>query len=314
MNKSPHQIRMPVQDWFKVPDNPRQRNTEKHAKKASRPGGHLRVASPVHAQVFAAEFPDGKMMKLDGHTRAWLWERQTLDAPDELLVTVIPVKDENDVKTFYTHFDDSRAAETSQEKLSGALREYDVELKSGCFAHLYPTALTTTHAFVFPGAGRQSLYQIVGEWKPVLEAMDRLDYPKAPLVSVQSAMFMGFMRYAGTKSYSDMLDFWKTFYNGEKSGTAGRWLPAEALRYLLKMEKSRGAGPTASDRWTMYALSAMDRHIEGKWYRGMNEPKGFNRFYTRSDVIEWAKPIREKLLTHSMKQIAKMMETGVKKK
>ena len=63
--------KMTVAEWIKVEDNPIQRDTEHHAAKAK----HLLTPLPSHAFVFACELPNGKLIKLDGHTRALLWQR-----------------------------------------------------------------------------------------------------------------------------------------------------------------------------------------------------------------------------------------------
>lgn len=69
--------KMLVEDWIKVEDNPIQRDTEKHAAKAK----HLMTPHPSHSFVFAAELPNGKLIKLDGHTRALMWRRKDVSPP-----------------------------------------------------------------------------------------------------------------------------------------------------------------------------------------------------------------------------------------
>lgn len=62
-----HTLRMPLGIWFAMPDNPRQRDTENRARAASRK--HLQSPHPTHRNVSAAQLPDGRLVKLDGHTR-----------------------------------------------------------------------------------------------------------------------------------------------------------------------------------------------------------------------------------------------------
>jgi hypothetical protein len=53
---------MSVQAWAKIPDNPRQRNTEKRARFAKR--SHLAAYSPIHRFVYAASV-NGNIIKLN---------------------------------------------------------------------------------------------------------------------------------------------------------------------------------------------------------------------------------------------------------
>ncbi len=69
--------KMLVEDWIKVTPNPIQRDTEKHAAKAK----HLLTPHPTHSVVHAAELPNGKLIKLDGHTRALIWKRKDVVPP-----------------------------------------------------------------------------------------------------------------------------------------------------------------------------------------------------------------------------------------
>jgi hypothetical protein len=303
-------MRMSVDAWCAMLDNPRQRDTEKRVRKATRPGGHLRVSSPVHAQTFAAQLPDGRMFKLDGHTRAWCWEHGRLIPPEQVLVTVIPAADVDEVKELYKQFDDPRASENLQDKLSGALREHDLDLRSGCFSQLYASSLRAAHNLLFLGKPQPDLYTMVGLWKPLLQAMDARGYGRM-LAAVQASMMLGFVTYAGTARLPGMLDFWETFFSGAKSGVAGRWLPAEALRYVLNLEKAQGAGGAATERWMNYALAAMDRHIDGKWYRGKSEPRGLAGDGGRAALVEWTQPARDRVGAMTFSEVADMIEQGV---
>lgn len=301
----PTTMRMSVKAWCAVPENLRQRDTEKHAKKASRPGGHLREASPAHAQVFAAKLPNGQLIKLDGHTRALLWELGELEAPEQVLVTVISVRDMEHAKELYNHFDNAQAMETTQDKLSGALHEHGIVLQSGCFLKLYASSLMEAHRLLFPGKSAD-LYEVAGVWKPVLEALDGCGYGRV-LAAVQTGLLLSVVRYAGLREAPMMESFWTEFFLGAKSGTAGRWLPAETLRYVLEMERVRGAGSAATERWIRYTLAALDQHIARKTYRGKVSPNGPADVGDRGTIQEWVEPARERLAVMSMEDIATMI-------
>ncbi len=297
----PYTLQMSVESWCALPENLRQRDTEKHAQKASRNGGHLREASPEHAQVFAAKLPNGQLVKLDGHTRALLWERGVLESPGQVIVTVIPVRDMEHAKELYNHFDNAQAAETIKDKLSGALREHGLVFRSGCFSLIYSSSILDAHRFIFGSAS--NLYETVGVWKPVLEAIDERGYGRV-LAAVQTSILLSFVRYAGLPESLRLESFWEDYFNGAKSGTAGRWLPAEALRYKLEIEKKRGAGSLPTERWIRYSLEALDQHISRKTYRGKVSPNGPVGEGNRLTIQEWVAPARERLTRMSMEDIA----------
>ena len=75
LQAAPQQQQISVDQWGKFLDNPRQRDTERHAKAAAQK--HLKEYNQVHAQVAAGVLPDGTIYKLDGHTRSV----QTLGQP-----------------------------------------------------------------------------------------------------------------------------------------------------------------------------------------------------------------------------------------
>src|SRR4029077_6653573 len=87
---APQNIEMSVADWIQVAPNPRQRDTEKHARKAK----HLMTPQPTHRRVSMAMTPDGRKWKLDGHTRALLWSRNQVERPESLNVSVFTVQNQ----------------------------------------------------------------------------------------------------------------------------------------------------------------------------------------------------------------------------
>ena len=76
------------EEWFTVPDCPIQRDTKRHADKASK--SHLKQQSSAQWIVHMATLPDGRCFKVDGHTRSLLWEEGRLPVPEFLHVMVHP--------------------------------------------------------------------------------------------------------------------------------------------------------------------------------------------------------------------------------
>ena len=116
-------VKMSVEEFIAIADNPIQRSTIDHATKASRPNGHLSITHEVHAMVTIAETESGKRWKLDGHSRAFLWEQQILEPPEGgVLVTRIMVKNRAGAIAEYRKFDNTAATENARDKVFGAFR------------------------------------------------------------------------------------------------------------------------------------------------------------------------------------------------
>lgn len=115
--------KMTVREWIGIPDNPRQRDTERHARRAR--AFHLKEASSTHAVVAAAVIDGEIACKLDGHTRAYLWNSGELPFPNGATLTVecYDCKDLDEARELYTHFDSQYAVETVVDRLTGACRE-----------------------------------------------------------------------------------------------------------------------------------------------------------------------------------------------
>jgi len=119
-------IEMTAAEWAAIPDNPIQRNTELHARRAK----HLRNPSPFHRFVDMAVLPDGTRFKIDGHTRSWLWEQRQIPIPETVIVDCWSVPDVNAVELLYGHRDNPMAAETSVEQLTGAVKLYGLDFET----------------------------------------------------------------------------------------------------------------------------------------------------------------------------------------
>ena len=165
---------MTAEQWCKVRDNPRQRPTERHAERAVR--DHLKTYSITQDTVFAAALPGGVLVKLDGHTRAHLWQNEKLQKPPCVYVRVYLCANMEEAKELYTHFDTRAQMETTKEQIGGALAEAGIEAKSGLLNYgSYKSALNKLQT------GTQSVYKIVGGWRRELEMLDSVGFSKNSL-------------------------------------------------------------------------------------------------------------------------------------
>ena len=168
--------RMTPEQWHQVPDNPRQRDTELHARRT-----HKTIHSaysPDQARVVMAVIVDtGGDMKIDGHTRDLLWHEGKLPPPPEVIADVWRVDTEEDAKELYTHFDNLNAVENVSDKIAGALRELGYEFESDLLTeHRFSSGLGLAQRLMF-GFGsydRNRVYQHVFDWAGELELLDSI--------------------------------------------------------------------------------------------------------------------------------------------
>lgn len=179
---------MTPSEWAQVPDNPRQRDTEKRAMAAK----HLQTLEAAHLLVHMAEWPGGRC-KLEGHTRSKVWADRPDIAPDQIDVRVYVVNDIEEAKRLYGHFNSREEAETSTDRLFGAMRECGINPKSTCVRTAkFSNAVRSAHGYCCGAAStaaesggvransaiKGNVYHAVEEFAAEIEAMDRLDISK----------------------------------------------------------------------------------------------------------------------------------------
>jgi hypothetical protein len=209
---------MSLEEFASIPDNPRQRDTEKHARKATR--RHLKKPSPVHACVSVAAINGVPVCKLDGHTRCFLWQTGKLERPSaNLTVSVFAVSSLKEAAELYSHFDNTDAAEVASDKLSGACREAGVFLTSNLFAgHTFNTSLKFAHNL--SGGTQLTEYELVPKWASVMKTIDdwQLDRNQFKGSGLLSLMFIAVA--SGAYQEEMLQDFFTRYAKdmGEKSG------------------------------------------------------------------------------------------------
>ncbi len=249
-------IEMTVSEWISVPDNPRQRDTERHLRKAK----HLLTPHPTHARVAMAQTPKGERWKIDAHTRALAWSRQMVTPPPMVYVDVYPVRDAAAAAELYIAFDNKNAVETAGDQVSGAYREHDFTPKSKLFAAgILANSIRLADAFA-RGQRRATrpseapIYRIFGDWIDEVKALDELNVDKrrfpGPIVTAALLSFR--------KRGKNAREFWRLFSEDAGEKLAGAIDPVEALsRFML--ENRVVGGPT---EMVGKALAAFEAHEE----------------------------------------------------
>lgn len=283
-------IAMSVEDWIQIPDNPRQRDTERRLVRAK----HLLTPSPEHRLVHMAQGPGSKCWKLDGHTRALGWQRGAFPAPDKVQVYVIHVRDEDAAKDLYDHYDSKTAVKTTVHAVEGAFREHNFYPQSRLLASgAIGNALRIAEGLWNEQRRRSDspLSQIVGTWKSSLQRLDEIQPVNSPKKNkfvgpVIAASLMSFRKYKG-----DATEFW-TEYNLEHGEKIGQMMdPVEALTQFMMtcMVVTSNYHDIVGK-----ALNAFEGYLDNRTYTtGLKalDPTRFSK--SKLVVSKWTTPARE---------------------
>lgn len=249
--------RMSVSDWIKVQDNPIQRDTERHAAKAK----HLLTPLPIHAITYAAELPDGKLVKLDGHTRALLWKRNQVKHPAMVECNLIAVKDIEEAKALYQTLDSKEAVESATDKISGAFGEHNFYPESGLLrGGGISTALRLVwnvlnhRAITGHGTTRlgYNVYEAVREFSNEIFALDAFDIKSGAAPSgIVSAFLLTHRRHGAA-----IIPFWQAVFADGGTKKDGRMDGVQALNELVLQRKGKFGGTAVADMCCRSVMAA----------------------------------------------------------
>lgn len=263
---------MTLEDFFDIPDCPRQRNTEKRAARAK----HLDRLFPTHTVVVIARFPDGSSMRLDGHTRLYKWANGKGALPDRLLAIVLPVDNLTQALAYYTHFDNKAATEQVHEKICGAIKQFNLEIASafigdgriGTPLRYVSRALRIAGVEGIPAQNDDEfVYTVVSLLTPQIEAMDALNLKaskfRGPLAT---ALILAHIKH-GDK----ILPFFKAVDAGAGAEIDGRACPLAAVKNI--MSNTSGGGQSEHMARAGRVLRCVERWLKkngrGPCYRGL---------------------------------------------
>lgn len=203
---------MPYAEWVAIQDNPRQRNTVKHGTKAMK--GHLKEPMTQHASVEIAALPDGSFVKLDAHTRAYLWEIGHFPCkPEFMAVKIHPVSSMKEAVKLYLTFDAKDSHETASDLHDGVFNELNVVFESKfCNDLAFKNAL-------YYASGSRSIKDRIEDWLPELEFLDNLNVTAKQF---NAGLVMGVLMTA-RRDPLKAADFWLRYRDGDginnESGT-----------------------------------------------------------------------------------------------
>lgn len=229
-------IEMSISDWIQVPDNPRQRDTEKRANIAG--SKHLSRYFKTHDYVFAATRNSDIICKLDGHTRAFLWSSGELEPPPSgrVQVMLIEVSGVAEAKEIYEALDSSVAYKKPSDKIFGATRENKFRLRSPLLRRCqFYTQLKLADTGTFNGEP----YGLVKKWRKELLELDSLSLKQT--YSVLIAVMLISIRRDGLSAAGQ---FWKDLDDdkGMKDSRGSDGIDALARHMEIRKAEGRTAG------------------------------------------------------------------------
>ncbi|MDY7116554.1 hypothetical protein RAN53_09345 [Halomonas sp. SSL-5] len=274
------QTTMTTDEWARIEDNPIQRNTELHAKKAR--NKHLKKLSPTHARVSMAKLVTGEEFKLDGHTRSHLWQEGSLEAPQVLFVDVYHVRNMQQVEDLYKQFDSPYSTETATDRLHGAFRLHGFNPRSGLIIHGGVTSAVQTLTANHGTSTKQfSVYEEITPWMDAIRIVDEKGFTSSDFpAGLLSAMLLTSRVYG-----PDAMDFWQSYANDEGvKMPGGERCPIEALSWWMRVRsgdkdanKGRGNILEICER----AISAFEAWRSGGSYKNAKPKRSDVRSYMR---------------------------------
>lgn len=262
-DSAPHTTEMSVESWQKVPDNPRQRDTDRHLQRAH----HLKIESPTHSRVSMALTADGRRWKLDGHTRSLGWSRGMIPIPARLVVSVYLVKDEAEACDLYTHFDAQQAVETGSDKVYGAYRQLNFTprsalLKVGQISSAVKLAQGCYEGLRF--ASKEPIYDLTKLWQTELKAFDEVNPNKGrfrgPLIT---AALMTFRKHGEAP-----LEFWRLYNDDAGEKIENAMDPVEALSRFIMGSRGDNRQKAAAGTYDVIGkgIAAYEAHRASRTY------------------------------------------------
>jgi len=288
---------MPVSEWVAIVDHPRQRDTVRQAAK-----GHWKLArrarGPIaesHRWVVAAEL-DGKLYKVDGHTRGYLWNLGKLKKPTSVYVTVYRCKTRAELIDLYGTFDSQAAVEKQQDRVTGAMRQLHLNFQS---KRLRYGAITDALSIAIRGVARGKdafgkqyeefdVYEAMEFFTPELRLLDAVDpQPEIFHTGVIAAALLALALDARTIEF--LLKISRPM--GKKT-LEPPFDPMQGIRWLMKNTRQEGTGRA---KITQEDICATVLGAVEIWKKGETDPAYWisSKIDPPGDVLEAVRRVRE---------------------
>lgn len=208
---------VPYAEWKAYPDFPFQRDTAAHAAKARR--SHLAESGYTGPYVDACTINGGPIIKLNGHTRTYVWEAGGLPKPPSLEVRLWICDTEAEARKIYSELDPITAGKTSADLIYGlfsghGLQPQSSRIRTGNLGYALLFALAKHKPS--NGQSTRDIYYLdealrSGGGDLILMA-DTLGLPSDFRGSALATVFLTFQHYgftANKKTGKTISDFWR---------------------------------------------------------------------------------------------------------
>ena len=243
-------------EYAALPDNFFQRGIKERLKK----NRLIRTFDIMHADVVVCRFK-GKLYKVDGHTRCYVWMNGLSDrTPEVIHARVWNCATREDVKWCYDHYDNQAAVETSSDKLAGAMRSNEVVFNTDWLnKHAFFSALWYAQAFWVDVGRKQDPHDLFAAWLDELKLFDRC----SPTPDMWQVPYMAGALIA-LRVYGEPAVGYFTQYQ-QQAGTTTRGL-ADAIQVLLNHHEvnKKAMGNTARFEIARTMVNGCKAYIDGK--------------------------------------------------
>jgi len=261
-------IIMCFEDWVALPNHPRQRPTDKHAKQTAK-SIHAEDYG-THRKVCAVRIgPTGTLYKADGHTRTYHWTQGSLTPPETVQCDIYEAEDEEDFDQLYYSFDSTKSTKSASDDLFGMFNDLGLEFKT---PRLRAGGVKTALNEAWGGPhDTKATFKLIQEWRDELLLTDALyddgaDPPrglksKGHPNALVAAMLLSFRRYG-----AEVSPFWSDV-TADVGGKNGRVMDCvEAANRLLREKKNSGGGGAAAKELMERLLSTVVQWRKGGEY------------------------------------------------
>lgn len=243
-------VAMTVDDFIALPEhvgkNTAQRNTELRAEKALK--GHLSKIGINHDEVRVAVRPDGVKFRVDGNTRAWLWERNLLERPAMLHVTETYCSTMEDFDEAYNQVDNLGQTKSKDDLAYGVMRANGFTPTSPLLqAPKLSVALWVAMESKQVKGGSKYPHKFdehaaLIEWLPELRLLDSLGIKGNAWGSGIIGGALIALRLHKNKNQADILEFFRRYQKNQGESRPNTERPTVDAVYALRKQKATGSG------------------------------------------------------------------------
>lgn len=282
-------IKMSIEKWIDIPDNPSQRDTEKHAMRARK--AHLKQLSATHDKVAAATIDGVIVCKIDGHTRSFLWERSMLDRPhgNSVYVDLYEVKDLSEASDIYRQFDSPNAVETTTDKMFSGTRMAGITLVSPLLKTLKFMVALQMASLRSDVASRSKKHegiehQLISKWSNELTTIDSWNLPASSIPGPIIALSLMLLR--SSDNHHLVSDFIHGVALKRISITPDK--PADGITHLVQCLERRRLKKTMSGWENLVDILGEGLACWRRFKGGILSARGVSR---PADLGEWIKSV-----------------------